>query len=71
MGNEGDDRKSWAYAFLIMLLLSGLMLGLRLASLSFLALDFELLVIYVPTLIAAVVYVYVARLARKSVLRQG
>lgn len=54
-----DERSTWIYAFVILLLVSTWMLALRLMKSPFLMLDFEVTVVYLPTLLAGIVATYV------------
>lgn len=61
---RSDERKSWLYVFVILLLVSFWLLVLRLLNLSFLVLDFELVVVYIPTILAGIIVVYTMKLKR-------
>lgn len=54
-----DEKKTWIYAFVVLLLVSVWMLTTRLLQSSFLALDFEIALIYLPTVLAGIIAVYV------------
>ena len=60
-----DDRRTWIYASVILILVSVWMLVLRLMNSPFLMLDFEVALVYLPTLLAAIVAVYVAVKAQR------
>lgn len=55
-----DERGSWAYAFLILLAVSAIMLALRLAGRQFLVPEFEIALIYFPTVLSGIIAGYVA-----------
>ncbi len=55
-----DERKTWFYAFAILVLVSIWMVGMRLSGNAFLAPDFEATVIYLPTVVAGIVAGYIA-----------
>jgi uncharacterized membrane protein YhdT len=59
---QAEASKLWIYAFTILLLISIWMLTMRLMNSSFLPLDFELTLVYLPTVLAGVI---VVRLVRK------
>lgn len=54
-----DEKKAWTYAFVILLIISVAMLALRLAGKEFLILDFEVALIYFPTILAGIAAAYV------------
>jgi len=58
------EKKSWLYAFVILLLVSSWMLSMRILNIPFLMLDFEVVVIYVPTILAGIILLAHARLKR-------
>lgn len=49
--------RDWGYATALLAAVSVLLLGLRLSGRAFLTLDFEALVIYLPTLVSLLIYV--------------
>jgi hypothetical protein len=55
-----DERKSWVYAFLILLVASAIMLALRVAGRPFLVPEFEIAMIYFPTVLSGIIAGYVA-----------
>ncbi|HUK29167.1 MAG TPA: hypothetical protein VLV31_12150 [Candidatus Acidoferrales bacterium] len=55
---EIEERKPWVYAFVILLLVSVWMLTMRLLNQQFLSSEFEFPIIYLPTLLAGIVVVY-------------
>ena len=61
-----DDRRTWIYAFAILVLVSVWMLVLRLMNSPFLMLDFEVALVYLPTLLAAIVAAYVTVKAQRA-----
>ena len=58
-----DEGQGWALAFLVLLIVSIIMLGMRLSGAAFLILEFEFSLIYLPTILAGLLLV---RLRRKS-----
>jgi hypothetical protein len=56
-----DEKKSWIYAFTILLVISIAMLTMRLAGKAFLVLDFELALVYIPTILAGIAATYLSR----------
>jgi len=58
---QAEDKKTWLYAFIILLLVSLWMLTMRLMNISFLALDFEAALVYLPTILAGIVAFYVTK----------
>lgn len=54
-----DEKKAWIYAFLILLIISLTMLTMRIMGKEFLVLEFEVAVIYFPTVLAGVAAAYV------------
>ncbi len=60
-GNPPDERKLWLYAFGILLLVSLWLLALRLFNSAFLALDFEVTLVYLPTVLAGIIALYLHR----------
>ena len=59
--SESEERRPWIYAFLILLLVSLWMVTVRLMNTPFLALDFEVALIYIPTIIAGIIVLRVGR----------
>lgn len=60
-----DERKAWIYAFAILLIISVTMLIMRVLGKEFLVLDFEVALIYFPTILAGVTAAYVTARAAK------
>ncbi len=58
--SSSEERQTWLYAFAILLLVSLWILVTRLSSTPFLALDFEIMVVYLPTILAGAVALYYA-----------
>jgi len=58
---QTEDRKPWTYAFVVLLLVSVWMLILRLMNNPFLALDFEVSLVYLPTALAGAIVFHLAR----------
>ena len=65
-GTQTDERRPWTYAFLILLLVSLWMLTMRLMNTPFLALDFEISLVYLPTALAGIIAFQVVRKQRAS-----
>jgi uncharacterized membrane-anchored protein len=59
--SEAEALKPWVYAFTILLLISIWMLAMRLMNSSFLPLDFEASLVYLPTVSAGGIVIYLAR----------
>ena len=55
---ELDEKKAWTYAFAILLVVSVVMLVIRLLGREFLVLDFEVALVYFPTVLAGVATAY-------------
>jgi uncharacterized membrane protein YhdT len=60
-----QDDAAWGYSFAILLLASLAMLALRLLGRAFLALEFEIALIYFPTLLSGVIAAYMIRQGAK------
>ena len=58
---QSEARRPWQYAFLILVLVSISMLTLRLMNLAFLAIDFEVTLVYLPTALAGGIVLYLSR----------
>jgi len=58
---EAEAFKPWIYAFTILLLISIWMLAMRLMNSPFLPLDFEASLVYLPTVLAGGIVIYLAR----------
>ena len=58
---EAEAFRPWIYAFAILLLVSIWMLAMRLMNSSFLPLDFEASLVYLPTVLAGGIVIYLAR----------
>jgi hypothetical protein len=52
---QREENKPWIYAFLILLLVSIYMFGLRIMNASFLQTDFEVSLVYLPTVLAGLI----------------
>lgn len=59
-GTAADERNGWIYAFLILVAASAIMLALRLAGRPFLVPEFEIALIYFPTILSGIIAGYVA-----------
>lgn len=55
-----DERRSWISALVILLLVSLWMLTMRFMNSAFLMLDFEVSIVYFPTVLAALVVLYLS-----------
>lgn len=53
-----DERKLWLFAFLILLAVSISVLTLRLLNNAFLQLAFEVMIVYLPTVLAGMIALY-------------
>jgi TRAP-type C4-dicarboxylate transport system permease small subunit len=53
-----DEAKLWVFAFLILLAVSSLILAMRVMKSAFLALDFEVMIVYLPTALAGAIALY-------------
>ncbi len=53
-----DDRRTWAYSCLVMVIVALLILVSRMLGEPFLALDFEVTVVYLPTVLVALIALY-------------
>jgi hypothetical protein len=56
IGPERDATKHWGYALILLIVVSSFFLALRFSGRAFTAPDFEILVIYVPTVICVLAY---------------
>jgi hypothetical protein len=62
VGKHGiNERQSWKFAFVFLLIVSAGMLALRAAGAAFLVPEFEFSLVYLPTILAAVAYLYQLR----------
>lgn len=57
-GNTSDEKNAWIYAFAILLLVSVAMLALRLAGKQFLVVEFEIALVYFPTILSGIIAAY-------------
>ena len=53
-----DDRRTWTYSCLVLVTVAFLILVTRLLGEPFLAFDFEVTVVYLPTVLAGVIVLY-------------
>jgi hypothetical protein len=53
---EGESTKDWGYALVLLAAVSVFFLALRFSGRAFIAPEFEILVIYVPTLVCVLIY---------------
>ncbi|MGA3109361.1 MAG: hypothetical protein ABSD99_07870 [Candidatus Bathyarchaeia archaeon] len=58
---QEEDKKTWSYAFIILILVSIWMLLMRLMNSSFIPLDFEISLVYLPTVLSGIIAFYVAK----------
>ncbi|WP_455283967.1 hypothetical protein [[Eubacterium] cellulosolvens] len=58
---ETATTRDWAYALILLAMLSAVFLGLRFHGQAFVTLEFEILVIHVPTVTCLLVYVATRR----------
>jgi hypothetical protein len=56
-GPDDESIKHWGYALALLTTVSVFFLALRFSGRAFTALEFEILVIYVPTVVCVLVYV--------------
>ena len=61
-----EARRPWIYAFLILLAASLWVLTMRLINTPFLALDFEVSLIYIPTILAGIIVFQMWRKRRET-----
>jgi hypothetical protein len=54
-----DEKDAWIYDFVILLLISVAMLAIRLLGKQFLMLDFEIAIVYFPTVLSGITAAYV------------
>jgi hypothetical protein len=54
-----DEKSSWIFAFGILLVVSVAMLALRFSGRQFLVLEFEIALIYFPTVLSGIIATYV------------
>lgn len=64
--NPGDETRLWVFAFIILLAVSLWMLTMRLLNDAFLALDFEVTIVYLPTVLAGVITLYLSTRTRPN-----
>jgi predicted tellurium resistance membrane protein TerC len=67
-GTQTEERRPWVYAFIILLLVSLWMLTMRLLNSPFLAPDFELSLVYVPTVLAGIIVIQLSRKRRDATI---
>ncbi len=58
--------KNWGYAFILLAAVSAFFLTLRLIGRAFIVPEFEVLVIYLPTVICLLIYVTMVRPFRRA-----
>jgi hypothetical protein len=55
-GPGAEASKYWCYALILLIAVSSFFLALRFSGRAFMVADFEILVIYLPTVVCALVY---------------
>jgi hypothetical protein len=55
-GPEAEAAKYWRYALILLIAVSSFFLALRFSGRAFIVADFEILIIYLPTVLCALVY---------------
>ena len=55
---KSDEKAAWLHAFIILLVVSLAMAGLRLTGRQFLVFEFEISLIYFPTALAGIIAFY-------------
>jgi hypothetical protein len=55
-GPEAEATKYWRYALMLLIVASSFFLVLRFSGRAFIVADFEILIIYLPTVLCALVY---------------
>ena len=63
--SQAEDDKTWSYAFIILILVSTWMLLMRLMNNPFLSLNFEISLVYLPTVLSGIIAFYVAKKQEK------
>jgi hypothetical protein len=53
---DAEASKYWRYALILLIVVSSLFLALRFSGRAFTVVDFEVLVVYLPTVVCALVY---------------
>jgi TRAP-type C4-dicarboxylate transport system permease small subunit len=66
---QAEERRPWIYAFVILVLVSAWMLTMRLMNNPFLALDFEVCLVYLPTALAGIILFQTTRKERELARR--
>jgi hypothetical protein len=56
--STSDEKNAWTYAFIILLVVSIAMLTLRLAGKAFLVVEFEIALVYFPTILSGIIALY-------------
>jgi hypothetical protein len=56
-----EERKAWFYATGVMLVISMVILILRLSSIIFFTMEFEIALVYIPTIVLIAISTYVMR----------
>jgi hypothetical protein len=55
-GPEAEATKYWRYALILLIAVSSFFLALRFSGRAFTVADFEILIIYLPTVVCALIY---------------
>jgi len=55
-GPEAEATKYWCYALILLIAVSSFFLALRFSGRAFTVADFEILIIYLPTVVCALIY---------------
>lgn len=55
-----DEKRLWLYAFVVLLVVSLWLLVMRILNSAFLALDFEVTLVYFPTVLAGAIALYLS-----------
>lgn len=58
--NSTEEKRTWLYAFGILLLVSLWIFSMRVLNSAFLALDFEVAIVYLPTALAGIIALYIS-----------
>jgi uncharacterized membrane protein YhdT len=69
-GAEKEATKYWGYALLLLVVVSLFFLILRFSGRSFVIVDFEILIIYMPTILCVLVYaMMIGRMVQRGAAR--
>jgi hypothetical protein len=64
-GPERDAANHWGYALILLIAVSSFFLTLRFSGRAFITPDFEILVIYVPTVVSVLVYAKIRHMVQR------